>query len=58
MLVLKKLCLFFFNFLIQIVGDGVQLGPLGTSATNRPILSPPGDYEDGEFGGMMIGRGK
>jgi hypothetical protein len=39
------------------VGGGVQLGPLGTSATNWPTVPAPGDYEDGEFGGMMIGRG-
>jgi hypothetical protein len=32
------------------------LGPLGTTATNRPIVPAPGDY-DGEIGGMMIGRG-
>jgi hypothetical protein len=38
-------------------GDGVQLGPLGTSATNRPIIPAPGDYEAGEFGGMITGRG-
>jgi hypothetical protein len=38
-------------------GGGVQLGPLGTAATNRPILPAPGDYDDGEIGGMMIGRG-
>jgi hypothetical protein len=44
-------------FLIRLVRDGVQLGPLGTSATNWPIVPAPGDYEDGEFGGMMIGRG-
>jgi hypothetical protein len=44
-------------FLIRIVGCGVQLGPLGTSATNCPIVPAPGDYEDGEFGGMMIDRG-
>jgi hypothetical protein len=37
-------------------GVGVQLGPLGTAATNRPIVPVPGDYDDGEFGGM-IGRG-
>jgi hypothetical protein len=46
-------------FLIRIVragGGGVQLGPLGTSATNWPIVTAPGDY-DGEFGGMMIGGG-
>jgi hypothetical protein len=29
------------------------MGPLGTAATNRPA---PGDYDDGEIGGMMIGR--
>jgi hypothetical protein len=37
-------------------GDGVQLGPLGTAATNRPIVPAPVDYDDGEIGGM-IGRG-
>jgi hypothetical protein len=25
--------------------------------TNTPIVSVPGDYDDGEIGGMMIGRG-
>jgi hypothetical protein len=39
------------------VGGGVQLGPLGTAATNRPIVSALGDYDDGEIGGM-IGRVK
>jgi hypothetical protein len=34
-------------------GDGVQLGPLGTAATNRPIVPAPGDYVDGEIGGMI-----
>jgi hypothetical protein len=38
------------------VGGGVQLGPLRTAATNRPIVPAPGDYDDGEIGGMMIGR--
>jgi hypothetical protein len=38
------------------VGSGVQLGLLGTAATDRPIVSAPGDYDDGEIGGM-IGRG-
>jgi hypothetical protein len=33
------------------------LGALGTAATNRPIVPAPGDYDDGEFGEMMIGRG-
>jgi hypothetical protein len=36
------------------VGGGVQLSPLGTAATNRPIVPAPGD-DDGEIGGM-IGR--
>jgi hypothetical protein len=44
-------------FLISIVGGEVQLGPLGTAATNRLIVPAPGDYNDGEIGGMMIGRG-
>jgi hypothetical protein len=38
------------------VGGGVHLGPLDTAATNRPIVPAPGDYDDGEIGGM-IGRG-
>jgi hypothetical protein len=29
------------------------LGPLGTAATNRPIVPAPGDYDDGEIGGMI-----
>jgi hypothetical protein len=33
------------------------LSPLGTAATNRPIVPAPGDYDDGEIGGI-IGRGK
>jgi hypothetical protein len=44
-------------FLIRIVGGGSKLGPLGTSATNWPTVLTPGDYEDGEFGGMKIGKG-
>jgi hypothetical protein len=28
-----------------------------TAATNRPIVPAPGDYDDEEIGGMMIGRG-
>jgi hypothetical protein len=43
--------------LIGIVGGGGQLDPLGTAATNRPIVLAPGDYADGEIGGMMIARG-
>jgi hypothetical protein len=38
-------------------GGGVKLGPLGTAATNRPTVPTPSDYDDGEIGGMMIGRG-
>jgi hypothetical protein len=34
-------------------GGGVQLGPLGTVATNTPIVPAPGDYDDGEIGGMI-----
>jgi hypothetical protein len=32
------------------------LGPLGIAATNRPTVPAPGDYNDGEIGGM-IGKG-
>ena len=39
------------------MGGGVQRGPLGTSATHWPIVPAPGDYDDGEFGGMKIGKG-
>jgi hypothetical protein len=42
-------------FLIVIVGGGVQLGPLGTAASNRPIVPAPGDYDNGEIGGMTAG---
>jgi hypothetical protein len=44
-------------FWIRIVGCGVQMGPLGTSATEWPTVPAPGVYDDGEFGGMKIGRG-
>jgi hypothetical protein len=37
------------------VGGGIQ-GSLDTAATNRPIVAAPGDYGDGEIGGM-IGKG-
>jgi hypothetical protein len=39
------------------VGSGVQFGPLGTATTNRPIVSAPGDYNDGEIDEIMIGKG-
>jgi hypothetical protein len=35
----------------------VELSPLGTSATEWPIILAPGDSDDGEFGGMKIDRG-
>jgi hypothetical protein len=38
------------------MGGGVQLGPLGTAVTNRPIVPVPVEYDDGEIGGI-IGRG-
>jgi hypothetical protein len=38
------------------VGGGVQLGPFGTAAANRPIVPALDDYDDGEIGGI-IGRG-
>jgi hypothetical protein len=33
------------------------LGSLGTTATSRFIVPVSGDYNAGEIGGMMIGRG-
>jgi hypothetical protein len=33
------------------------LGPLGTTAKNRPIVSALDDYDDREIDGIMIGRG-
>jgi hypothetical protein len=45
-----------FFFFIDIVLCGVQLHPLGTAATNRPIVPAKGDYDDGNIVGM-IGRG-
>jgi hypothetical protein len=35
----------------------VELGPLGTSATEWLIVPAPDDCDDKEFGGMKIGRG-
>jgi hypothetical protein len=40
---------------IDVVGGGVQLDPLSTVVTSRPIVPAPGGG-DGEIGGM-IGRG-
>jgi hypothetical protein len=33
------------------------LGPFGTAAINWPIVPALGDNDDGEIGGIMIGRG-
>jgi hypothetical protein len=44
------------SFSFRLVGGGVQLGPLGTAATDWPIVPATGDYDDGEFGGMKIVR--
>jgi hypothetical protein len=38
------------------VGVRVQLGPFGTATTDWPIVPAPADYDDGEFGGMNIGK--
>jgi hypothetical protein len=46
---------FFKKNYIGILRGGVKLGPLGTAATNRPIVPVTGDYDDAEIGGM-IGR--
>jgi hypothetical protein len=46
-------------FFIRLVGEGLE-SIWVLSARRPPILLlylPPGDYEDGEFGGMMIGKG-
>jgi hypothetical protein len=32
------------------------LDPLGAAVTNRPIVPAPGDYDDGEICGIIIGR--
>jgi hypothetical protein len=40
-------------FLICIVGCGVQLGPLGTTAARKPIVPASGDYDDGKIGEMI-----
>jgi hypothetical protein len=43
--------------LIRILEGGVQFGPLGTAATNSPIVPAPRDYDDGEISGIIIGKG-
>jgi hypothetical protein len=35
----------------------MEMNPLCTSASEWPIVLAPGDCDDGEFGGIKIGRG-
>jgi hypothetical protein len=44
-------------FLIRIVRGGVQTGSTRHVSHFWPIVPAPGDSENGEFGGMKIGRG-
>jgi hypothetical protein len=44
------------NFFNYIVGVGVQLGPLDTAATNRPIVPAPGDYDDEKLVEWLAGE--
>jgi hypothetical protein len=46
---------YYYYFFYLHIG-GWKQGPLDTAATNRPIVSAPGDYDNGEIGGM-IGKG-
>jgi hypothetical protein len=46
----------FLLLFIGIVGGGVQLDPLETAATSRPMVPASSDYDDGEIG-VMIGKG-
>jgi hypothetical protein len=52
-----ELIYFLFFFKLHSGRGESKLGPLDTSATKWLIVSAPGDYDDGEFGGMKIGRG-
>jgi hypothetical protein len=36
----------------------IQLGPLGTAASIRPIVPAPDDYDNGEIGGMIRRRNR
>jgi hypothetical protein len=46
----------FLKFAYRRGGLESNCGPLSTSASDWPIVPTPGDYDDGEFGGMKIGR--
>jgi hypothetical protein len=56
MFVQRKYSFAFFNFFYWYVGGGGGV-PLGTAATDTPIMPATGDYYVGEISGMMIGRG-
>jgi hypothetical protein len=45
------------TFLIRIVGGGVQTGSPQHVGHFWAIVPAPSDFEDGELGGMKIGRG-
>jgi hypothetical protein len=47
----------FFRSLSNTLFFLIRNSPLGTSAIYWPIVPAPGDCEDGEFGGIKIGRG-
>jgi hypothetical protein len=47
----------FHIFLIRIVGGDVQIWSTRNVGHFCPIAPAPGDCEDGEFGGIKIGRG-
>jgi hypothetical protein len=49
--------LYFFFILISIVGGGIQTESTRHVGHFWPIVPAPGDCEDGEFGGIKIGRG-
>jgi hypothetical protein len=53
----KIIFVLIFSFLIRIVRGGVQTGSTRHVGHFWPIVPAPGDCEDGEFGGMKIGRG-
>jgi hypothetical protein len=44
------------SFFFNLHSGGWNQGPLDTAATQWPIVSAPGDYDNREIGGM-IGRG-
>jgi hypothetical protein len=52
-----KLTLIYVIFFFNLHSGGWNQGPLDTAATEWPIVSAPGDSDNGEIGGI-IGRGK